>query len=238
MVYGSLFSGIGGFDLGFDRAGLKCAWQVEIDPYCQRVLKKHWPDVPKHEDIRTFKPTPVDVVCGGFPCQDISKNGKGAGIEGEKSGLWNEYVRVIREIRPRFVVVENVEALRFKGRGLYRVLGDLASLRYDAEWHCISAASLGAPHIRERVFIIAWALADNDKKHCDYAGFGTDASRRKWEASKVQGHAESWDTEPTMGRVANGVPSQMVQLGSLGNAVVPQIPEWIGRRLMEPSQPQ
>src|SRR5687767_562507 len=111
MTFGSLFAGIGGFDLGFERAGMRCEWQVEIDPYCRRVLAKHWPDVRRWDDVRTFPPDGdwgVDVICGGFPCQDISAAGKQAGIEGERSGLWGEYERIIRVLRPRIVVVENV----------------------------------------------------------------------------------------------------------------------------------
>ncbi len=122
LTFGSLFAGIGGFDLGFERAGLECKWQVEIDPYCQRVLAKHWPEVRRHDDIRTFPPDGsdewrVDVICGGFPCQDISDAGKRAGIDGERSGLWAEYARILGAIRPRFAVVENVAALLDNGMG-------------------------------------------------------------------------------------------------------------------------
>jgi DNA (cytosine-5)-methyltransferase 1 len=123
MTFGSLFAGIGGFDLGFERAGLFCKWQVEVNEFCQRVLAKHWPDTRRHDDVRTFPPNEsrawkVDVICGGFPCQDISVAGRGAGIaEGTRSGLWSEYARIIRVLRPRFVVVENVPALLIRGEG-------------------------------------------------------------------------------------------------------------------------
>src|SRR3990167_774279 len=105
LTFGSLFAGIGGFDLGFERAGMRCRWQVEINPFCQRSLARHWPNVGRWDDVRTFPPPPaedweVDVICGGFPCQDISNAGHKAGIDGEQSGLWREYVRIIREIRP------------------------------------------------------------------------------------------------------------------------------------------
>lgn len=158
MTFGSLFAGIGGFDLGLERAGMVCKWQVEIDDFARRVLAKHWPDVPRHDDVRTF-PTAdgdwaVDVICGGFPCQDISVAGKGAGLAGNRSGLWYEYARIIGELRPRYVIVENVAALL--GRGIDAVLGTLASLGYDAEWHVISASAVGAPHRRERVWIVAY----------------------------------------------------------------------------------
>ena len=114
LTFGSLFAGIGGFDLGFERAGMACKWQVEIDDYANRVLKKHWPDVHRERDIRQcgkHNLEPVDVICGGFPCQDISYAGLGAGLDGERSGLFFEAVRVVRELRPQIVVLENVAAL-------------------------------------------------------------------------------------------------------------------------------
>src|SRR5688572_14262480 len=131
MRFGSLFAGIGGIDLGLERAGMKCAWQVELDPFCRRVLAKHWPDVARYEDVRevgAHNLEPVDLIAGGFPCQDISNAGKRAGIDGERSGLWSEYARIVRELRPRYVLVENVTALL--GRGIGRVLGDLAALDF------------------------------------------------------------------------------------------------------------
>src|SRR5579871_3948833 len=133
----------------------------ELDPYCRAVLRKHWPDIVCHPDVRTLRGAdlgPVDVICGGFPCQDISLAGKGAGLAGERSGLWREYARIIGEVRPRYVIVENVAALL--GRGLGDVLGDLASIGYDAEWHCIPAAYVGAPHRRDRIWIVAYPSWD------------------------------------------------------------------------------
>ena len=156
LTFGSLFSGIGGLDLGLERAGMRCAWQVEIDDYATRVLQKHWPDVPRFRDVRecgAHNLGAVDLICGGFPCQDISNAGKRAGIGGERSGLWSEFNRIICELRPRYVLVENVAALLVRGMG--RVLGDLAAGGYDAEWQCLPAAAFGAPHIRDRVFILA-----------------------------------------------------------------------------------
>jgi DNA (cytosine-5)-methyltransferase 1 len=154
LTFGSLFSGIGGLDLGLERAGMKCAWQVEIDPYCQKVLTKHWPNVPKFEDVRTFTPTAVDVVAGGFPCQDVSVAGPKVGIDGPRSGLWRELHRIISEVRPQFAIVENTAGLLV--RGLDRVLGDLAGIGYDAEWGVLSSCRFGAPHVRQRVFIVAY----------------------------------------------------------------------------------
>ena len=152
----SLFAGIGGLDLGLERAGLVCRWQVENNPYAVKVLEKHWPNVKRYGDIITLDPRElewVDLICGGFPCQDISHAGKRAGLGGSRSGLWFEMLRIVRHLRPRYVLVENVAALL--GRGLGAVLGDLASCGYDAEWDCLPAAAFGAPHIRDRVFIVA-----------------------------------------------------------------------------------
>ena len=129
LTFGSLFAGIGGLDLGFERAGLECKWQVEINAYAQKVLAKHWPNVRRHDDVRTWPKRDtehVDVVAGGFPCQDISYAGKGAGLQGERSGLFFEAVRVFREVGPRFIVLENVAALLT--RGMDEVLGTLALL--------------------------------------------------------------------------------------------------------------
>lgn len=153
-----IFSGIGGFSLGLERTGgFETVAFCEIDPFCRRVLAKHWPNVRQFEDVTKLRGKdvgPVDVICGGFPCQDISHAGKGAGLAGQRSGLWREYHRLIDELRPVYVLVENVAALL--GRGLDRVLGDLAEIGYDAEWHCIPASAVGAPHLRDRIWIIAY----------------------------------------------------------------------------------
>jgi len=291
FTFGSLFAGIGGFDLGFERAGMTCKWQVEIDDHANRVLEKHWPDVRRHGDIKTFPPGDpddwrVDCICGGFPCQDISYAGAGAGLAGERSGLFFDAMRVVRELEPRVVVLENVAALLT--RGLDDVLGTLASLGFDAEWHCVPAAAVGAPHIRDRVFIVAYAQSqpgrnitsdfrngqerhsrDESRSDCEDAGTLADAGRtllevrtereRDGRSGATQQHpsydADSgrhgtqeetiragrgaselpgwWAVEPDVGRVANGVPARVDRLRGLGNAVVPQVAEWIGRRVME-----
>ncbi len=162
-TFGSLFAGIGGIDLGFERAGLECKWQVEIDDYATKILEKHWPQVKRWRDVKTFPPEDnqdwsVDVIAGGFPCQDISVAGKGAGLNGERSGLFYEIIRLARQLRPRAIVLENVSALLVRGMGT--VLAELAEVGYDAEWHCIPAAGVGAPHRRDRVFIVAYAKHD------------------------------------------------------------------------------
>lgn len=244
ITFGSLFAGIGGFDLGFERAGMKCRWQVEIDPFCRKVLAKHWPNVKRYEDVKDVGSNleHVDVICGGFPCQDISEGGKRVGIEGERSGLWSEYARTIGEIRPRFVVVENVAALL--GRGFGRVLGDLAKIGYDAEWECLPACAFGAPHMRDRVFIVAYPNQDRDCRI-----FGTDRQveadgcwsfakdEQEWDRgfSKLESMdiAERSPSYSEALRILDGIPAWLDRTGSLGNAVIPQIAEWIGRRIVK-----
>jgi DNA (cytosine-5)-methyltransferase 1 len=267
-TFGSLFSGIGGLDLGLERAGWECRWQVEIDDYCRRVLAKHWPDVPKFGDIRTVtggELERVDLICGGFPCQDISNAGKRAGIDGQRSGLWDEYIRLVRVVRPGLVLVENVAALL--GRGLGRVLGDLAESGYDAEWDCLPASVVGAPHLRDRVFVTARRAPDDPllgrrdehhggiaaRPHRDRAHHGlsrasgarqavADPERQSLAFGQGAGGERPqpatagggwWTTEPDVGRVAHGVPARVDRLGGLGNAVVPQVAEWLGWRLLE-----
>ena len=254
---GSLFAGIGGFDLGFERAGFKTAWQVEIDPYCQKVLAKNFPEAERFGDIRecgSHNLKPVDVIAGGFPCQDISNAGKRAGIKGERSGLWSEMYRIIRELRPRYVLVENVAALL--GRGMGIVLGDLAEIGYDAEWEIISAADVGAHHLRERVWIVSYPISERYSQSTafTYSGrssnvaYPVEQQRDRWlhwtcgwerepqEAlldARRGGRQEAWMSIPesSLGRVADGVPAVVDRLIALGNAVIPQIPEMIARRI-------
>jgi DNA (cytosine-5)-methyltransferase 1 len=135
-----------------------CRWQVEIEPYARCVLKRHWPHVKRYGDIRTLDGSeldPVDLIAGGFPCQDVSRIGAGAGIDGERSGLWSDFFRLVCRLRPRIVLVENVSGLLDGGIG--RVLGDLAGIGLDAEWECVPAAAFGSPQLRERIFIMAYS---------------------------------------------------------------------------------
>jgi DNA (cytosine-5)-methyltransferase 1 len=158
MTYGSLFTGIGGLDLGMDRAGWQCRWQVENDPYCTKVLEKHWPDVKRYGDIRAVtgdELEPVDLICGGFPCQDLSQAGKRAGIEGTRSGLWFEFARLVGRLRPRYVLIENVPGLLVSD-AMRRVVGELARLGYVGCWRSLRASEFGASHLRKRVFIVAY----------------------------------------------------------------------------------
>ena len=283
-----LFSGIGGFSLGLERSGaFKTVAFCEIEPYCQKVLAKHWPQVPIYDDVRNITAERlsadgirVDAICGGFPCQDISVAGKGAGLEGERSGLWFEYARIISELRPQYVIVENVSALL--NRGLNRVLGTLAEIGYDAEWHCIPASAIGAPHRRDRVWIVGYPCCNKrwirngrnldreilDKKerkkitnkfettsHNDTkklsntngSHFSTRLQERQqtyqaqtrprldYRASRYGDlrnvGKDTWAVEPNVGRVADGVPARSHRLRALGNAVVPQIPELIGKAI-------
>jgi DNA (cytosine-5)-methyltransferase 1 len=238
-----LFSGIGGFSLGLERAGMRTVAFCEQDEFCRRVLAKHWPNVPCYDDVRNLTADRLrsdgiaaDVICGGFPCQDISVAGKGAGIEGERSGLWSEYARIIGELRPGFAIVENVTALL--GRDLGRVLGDLAALGYDAEWHCIPASALGAPHRRDRIWIVAHPNGRRDPYLYASKASLSDAQDFKWWRGRLDelgagDGVQRCDSYPGIRRAVDGVPNWTHRLRSLGNAVVPQIPEIIGRAIMK-----
>lgn len=231
LTFGSLFSGIGGFDLGFERAGFICKWQVEIDDYATRVLEKHWPNVRRERDIRSVgivNLPRVDCIIGGFPCQDISVAGRREGIDGERSGLFFQAIRVVRELQPRAVALENTEGLLTGG--MDRVLGTLAEVGYDAEWHCIPAAAVGAPHIRDRVFIIA--IRREDAPDFGIKRFQEPRIEVPREVSSWRGavtRSDWWASEPAVGRVAYGVPSRVDRIRCLGNAVVPQVAEVVAR---------
>lgn len=237
----SLFAGIGGLDLGLERAGMTTVGQVEIDPWCRQVLARHWPDAPRHDDVRTApdwwasteRPT-VDVVCGGFPCQPFSTAGLRRGTGDERWG-WPWMAGVVRSVRPRYIVVENVAALVRDADAWGWLLGDLAELGFDAEWGVLPACALGAPHARERVFLVAYA-AEHDGAH---QGPGQEAARGlrlEPRGSRWRAHARSrrWLSEPALDRVADGVPRRLVvdELHALGNAVVPDVAEHIGRLIV------
>jgi len=235
-----LFSGIGGFSLGLERAGMTTVAFCEKEAFQRSVLKHHWPDVPCYDDICTLTQNrlvedgikEIDLICGGFPCQDISLAGKGEGVNGKRSGLWSEYKRIINEVGPRWVIIENVPALR--SRGLVTVLQNLSEVGYDAEWHCITASHFGAPHRRDRIFIIAYpngtyvergCLSGRiHKKHPNPDGCSDTV---RWENSQFR------VSKPGMDRVVNGVPNQMDRLKSLGNSIVPKVAESIGEFLMK-----
>lgn len=159
LTYISLFTGIGGFDLGFDRAGMKCVLQVEQDKHCLEVLKSHWPHVKRMEDVRDVDRTdgPVDLICGGFPCTDVSVAGRRAGLAGKQSGLWFEFHRVLGELRPRWAVIENVPGLLSSngGEDFAVILRGLGELGYYATWRILDAQHWGVAQRRRRVFIVA-----------------------------------------------------------------------------------
>ena len=154
LTIGSLFAGIGGMEKGLEDAGLgPVLWQVEINPYCRAVLARHWPNATRYSDVVTVTGlAPVDVICGGFPCQDVSGAGKRVGMSGARSGLWSEFARIVSELHPRFVVVENVAS--GKGRWLPTVRAQLCELGYGTRAYALSAADVGAPHLRRRVFVV------------------------------------------------------------------------------------
>lgn len=200
----------------------------EIDPFCRKILAKHWPGVPCFEDITKLDKEElnslgrIDVICGGFPCQDISCAGKGAGIHAERSGLWWEMLRIIRLVRPRFVLVENVAALL--NRGLDEVLGSLAESGYDAEWACVPAAAIGAPHFRDRTFIISYPVCQR---------FEGNKSIAYTRLPRSAIFSRAWCSESPPVRVANGVPARMDRLRALGNAIVPQCAQFVGQCLLD-----
>jgi DNA (cytosine-5)-methyltransferase 1 len=179
-----LFSGIGGFSLGLERAGFETVAFCEVDKKCQAVLKKHWPNVPIFDDVSNLTGEnigqKVDVICGGFPCQDISLAGKGAGLAGKRSGLWSEFHRLIKEIKPKYAIIENVSALR--SRGLDQVLREISEIGYDAEWHCITASSIGAPHRRDRIWIVAYANGEPSEQ-TDSESISKQSKRDSWMGS-------------------------------------------------------
>ena len=222
---------------------MRCKWQVEINDYATKVLEKHWPEVHRERDIRQCGSNNlerVDVIAGGFPCQDISYAGLGAGLDGERSGLFFEAIRLVRELRPQAVVLENVSALLT--RGLDRVLGTLAEIGYDAQWHCIPAAYVGAPHIRERVFILAYS--DGER----FSGYRKTEVRESGKGKAFARWKKRNDRESLLslcrrvgrgievcehGRNGDGIPNRVDRLRGLGNAVVPQVAELVGRMVVD-----
>jgi DNA (cytosine-5)-methyltransferase 1 len=275
LTFGSLFAGIGGFDLGFERAGMVCRWQVEIDDYCRTVLAKHWPDVTRYEDVRECGRAnlePVDLVCGGFPCQPFSAAGKRRGAEDDRN-LWPEFRRIIAEVKPRWVVAENVPGI--VKIYLDTVLSDLEGLGYTTAQVVIPACAVDAPHRRDRLWIVAYCknvtdvfrrrhkssgqssengchrlrtgsiddrlvLRSNETLPTDGATVAESLGHRpqgQLEAGATPGptirDGSRWPVEPPVGRVAHGIPRRVDRLRALGNAVVPQVAEFIGRLIVE-----
>jgi DNA (cytosine-5)-methyltransferase 1 len=242
-----LFSGIGGFSLGLERTGgFETVAFCEIEPFPHKVLAKHWPGVPIYEDVRTLTGQrlaadgiAVDVITGGFPCQDISVAGKRGGLgEGTRSGLWSEIIRLASELRPKFIIVENVAALlsgpsEQPGRWFGRVLGDLAECGYDAEWRNIPASFIGAWHRRERVWLVAYpneiGREGQPRKPLEW--------QRQVTCQSLRG-SQGWPGRSALSasrfcRADDAIPGRVDRLEALGNAVVPQIPELIGRAILD-----
>ena len=293
MTVGSLCAGIGGFDLGFERAGMTVRWQVEIDPFCRKVLTKHWPNVKRYEDLTTLtgdELEPVDLVCAGFPCQPVSVAGARKG-QADERWIWPHIARLLGVLRPRWVVLENTPGLFTAGSRFIEspestfgaVLGDLAALGVDCEYETVSAQDLGAPHLRKRVWIVAHArhsgvlqrrlsgdveeqgvfaggvlcdgvqsgegeqresVADADGGRLDRIGqpqqrplqsaSGDQSDRRRTYGRFFDAEiGGEWEVEPNIRRISHGVPNRVDRLKGLGNAIVPQIAEWIGRRIIE-----
>ena len=280
---GSMFSGIGGLDLGLEW-GIKDAetvWQIEMEPFGRSILERHWPDASREvTDVREGNAenlAPVDLISGGFPCQDISVAGNQKGFSGEKSSLWYEMARIVGELRPRFIVLENVAAITSPNmRRIHgRVLSDVSALGYHGEWHRVSAAQVGAPHLRNRWFFIGWRSMANAEsagreiptafpvvvptKITRSTGDGqpmanAESARRERPETRAEfvepkrsratsrreqiGGPNHWHVEPPVGRVVNGISKRLSRrnrhaLRALGNAVVPQCAELVGRRVQE-----
>lgn len=237
-----LFSGIGGFSLGLERTGgFETVAFCEIEEFPRKVLAKHWPDVPCHHDVAKLKGSdvgPVDVICGGFPCQDLSISGKKAGIsDGTRSGLWSEIIRLTGELRPSYVIVENVANLlsgpsERRGGWFGKVLGDLAECGYDAEWSNIPASYIGAWHRRARVWVVAYpneiGREGKPKRPLEWQREITRQSMRSFEGWP----GRSALPKSRICRANDGIRNRVDRTAALGNAVVPQIPELIGHAIL------
>lgn len=259
MSIGSLFSGIGGLERGLELAGLgPVIWQAEADPFCRQVLARHWPGVRQYRDVREVGSDAQrpGIICGGYPCQGHSAVGRQLGHDDPRSALWGEFARVLRDLRPELVVVENVPALLRTGFG--RVLGDLAALGYDALWDCLPASAVGAPHRRDRLFVVAWRaeLAYTDGHRLegrerarpaarDAATGGDLADRRRAAVERpsefppARADVQAWGavplaTQPVLCRVAHGPTTQLdrARIRALGNAVIPAVARVIGEAIV------
>lgn len=248
LTLGSLFSGIGGLDLGLERAGFEVVWQVEIDDYAQKVLAKHWPNVTRFRDVRDcgrHNLAGVEIIAGGFPCTNISWAGRRAGFRGgqSESGLWFEFGRIISELRPGYAVIENVPAALYPVRHNERlepapitaILTNLAECGYDAEWQVLSAAAVGAPQKRERLFIVAYPNCERVQtvKVFDRAAFDTFCNTdRTWQwhwrsSTDVSARVRPVPDSRICG-MATGVPYGLDRFRGIGNAVVPQVAQLVG----------
>ncbi|MBV8915792.1 MAG: DNA cytosine methyltransferase [Acetobacteraceae bacterium] len=230
-----LFSGIGGFSLGLHWAGMRTVAFCEADPFCQKVLARHWPRVPVYPDITSLSAARLaadgigfDLVCGGFPCQDLSLAGPGAGLDGSRSALWREMARLIGECRPAWVIAENVPGLR--SRGADRVLADLEALGYRGWPLVVGAVHAGAPHRRRRVWVVGARITS------DSARPGLEMRQPDPAATAPMLPAERrgrWPDPPSLCRVDDGFPGRVDRVRALGNAVVPANAAMIGRAIQQ-----
>lgn len=227
-----MFAGIGGMSLGLHRTGgFETVAVAEVDSYASRVLTKRFPDVPNLGDVTKAEYPDADFICAGFPCQDISNAGSRAGITGERSGLWQEVVRAIRLVRPKFTLLENVAALLQRGMGT--VLGDLAEVGHDAEWHCIPASAVGAPHGRDRAWIVTNSAGERQSRPRQLVNAINPSPNSFREANYVIDAFQRHALPYVCGR-HDGVPARLAQdrLRALGNSLLPQIPELIGNAIL------
>jgi DNA (cytosine-5)-methyltransferase 1 len=247
ITVGSLFSGIGGLDLGLEQAGMKTVWQVEFDDWARGKLDENFPHTEKFTDVREVGKhnlSPVDIICGGFPCQDLSSAKRNAqGLAGEKSGLWSEYHRIICELRPRYILIENVPTLL--NAGLDRLCCDLASIGYDAEWQTLRASAFGLPHSRNRLFIIAYPASVQPKLSQSQTGdsyqtvYPKKGNFRLRPAPNIyiEDIGRSFVEIPEHLRVDNGISFELSEIEAAikgyGNAVCPPVAKWIGERIIE-----
>ena len=226
------FSGIGGFSYAAEKllGGYKTVAFVECEPYCQKVLKKHWPKVPIYDDIRTYKPEPysAEVICSGFPCQDISQAGRQAGITKEtRSGLFFELMRIVRLVRPKFVILENVSAILNNGLGV--VLGELAQAGFDCEYACIPASAVGACHQRDRWWLVAnsqsirMERSGQGRKQVQFEMEKTRLSKWRYQRELLSSEWSSYASEPVLRRGDDGLSNRVHRLKALGNSIVPQV---------------
>ncbi len=247
-----LFSGIGGFSLGFEKAGFKTAAFCEIDKFCQKVLNKHWPGVPIYNDVSKLTKKQltqdgvdeIDIITGGFPCQDLSVAGKQKGINnGERSGLWWEMRRIISEVRPRFAIMENVPNFISGEGGIWfgEFLRSLAEIGYDAEWSCISAAAVGRPHVRERVWIVAYPngqlWGNNDQIFSKNMLSNHQIKQSKSSLRGIKRARRSLELLPEYLRVDDGIPVELDEITprikALGNSIVPEIAYLIAEQIKD-----
>lgn len=232
-----LFSGIGGFSLGLEATeGFQTCAFVELNPFCRKILAKHWPNVPQYSDINSVRVSKgvFNVFAGGFPCQDVSiaKQGGQQSLLGDRSGLWYQYLRLITEGLPKWIIIENVENLRNRGLGI--ILFQLAALGYDAEWHVIPAWGAGYPQQRERIWIIACLIGNGVERDSPFPLQGL--RRVPWVENG--GRASNWlseldPTTPTLLRSSNGIPNYMDRINALGNSIIPKIAYYIGQAILE-----